>query len=1143
MNIKIPRPGAIVKGNLFPEPVEVLVCSPLGTSIKLIGKGLDSGKLYEPILDAAQISALQISDEQPAYDGNPMHFRLGIEALRLALAYEYDPYFSLSIARVDPLPHQLEAVYDYFVKLPRIRFLLADDPGAGKTIMAGLLLKELKIRGLVQRTLIVTPANLTFQWQREMADKFREKFEIVRGEVLRANYGTNPWQDKNQVITSISWISRIEDARNSLLRSHWDLIIVDEAHKMSAASADKKTLAYQLGENLSEMTGHYLLMTATPHKGDAQHFCLFLRLLDPDVYGDIKSLEEAMQRNSAPFYLRRTKEALVSFPDPDTGIVKKLFTKRNVRTVPFRFDNDEWDFYDAMTRYVEDQSIKAQSTNAITGRVIGFTMAMLQRRLASSTYAARRSLERMRDKRQKILEDPQAYRQELINRKLPDDYEDLTEEEQQEILFQLEEVVASIDPAALKEEILVLTRLIDQARLLEQREVETKLNKLREVIAEQGLFKDPSMKLLIFTEHKDTLDYLFEKLTQWGLNVTQIHGGMKIGDRDNSGTRLYSERFFRDHGGAQVMVATEAAGEGINLQFCWLMINYDIPWNPVRLEQRMGRIHRYGQEKDCLILNFVAENTREGRVLGKLLDRIKQIEDDLDPNRTGKVFNVLGDVFPANQLEKMIREMYLHNQTEEAIKNRITEEIDHERFRRITDSSLEGLAKRELNLSAIVGKSAEAKERRLVPEVIQDFFLQAAPIFGLVPKPTHKGNQVYRIGRVPRNLWPVGDKLEARFGRLGKEYKQIVFDKALLAKDPTSEWVTPGHPLFETIRHALWETVRDDLVRGAIFYDLHRQHPYHLDVYSAFIKDGLGNELHRRLFVVESRFDGQLAIREPTIFLDLVFATKNTEAPSQEGLPNNDQRESALVEQCLNKFLDEIAVQRHKETRIIRQHLETSLNELIHRQQMIFAGLMEQRQDQSSTPPWLAASLKQCEDRLEELNSRLERRLAEIEREQQCAIGGIQHIGRAWVLPHPEQADPKMRPMVRDEAVEKIAIQVAIDHEEAQGRQVESVEDQNRGFDLISRLPHSEDHKTAIDVRFIEVKGRAEVGDIALSNNEYKTAQRLKNDYWLYVVYNCNSQPELHRIRNPIRLGWKPFITIEHYACDPKKIVSAKQGA
>jgi len=1139
VSIETPKPGSVIRGSLFPEPVQVIVCTSLGSSVKLVGKGLDSGRVYEPVLDAGQLAGLQVSPEQPPFDGDPVQFRLGVEALRLALAYEYDPYFSLSIARVDPLPHQLEAVYDYFIKLPRIRFLLADDPGAGKTIMAGLLLKELKIRGLVKRTLIVTPANLTFQWQRELKDKFRETFEIVRGDVLRANYGTNPWQDKNQVITSVSWVSRIDDARESLLRSHWDLIVVDEAHKMSAYSADKKTLAYQLGEHLSGMTDHYLLMTATPHKGDPDHFCLFLRLLDADVYGDVKSLEEAMQRNSAPFYLRRTKEALVTFPDPDTGQIKKLFTKRNVQTIGFQIDSDEWDLYHALTTYVEDQSIKAQAANATTGRAVGFTMAMLQRRLASSVYAARRSLERMREKRQKILEDPQAYRQEQIAKKLPEDFDDLPEDEQQEIMAELEDVVASVDPAALREEILELTKLIDQARTLEQREVETKLNRLREVLSEQGAFKDPSMKLLLFTEHKDTLDYLVGKLTEWGMTVTQIHGGMKIGDRDTPGTRIYAEREFRES--AQVLVATEAAGEGINLQFCWFMINYDIPWNPVRLEQRMGRIHRYGQEKDCLIFNFVASNTREGRVLQKLFERLEQIEADLDPQRTGKVFNVLGDVFPANQLERLIRDMYLHNQTEESIKNRIVEEVDAQRFRQITDSTLEGLAKKELNLSAIVGKSAEARERRLVPEVIEDFFVHAGPVVGLLPKESPASSHFYRVGRVPRHLWSMGDKLEPRFGKLGHEYKQIVFDKALLTKDPTCEWVTPGHPLFETVRQSLWEQVRDGLANGSVFFDLHSAEPYHLDVFSASVKDGLGNVLHRRLFAVQASATGELSVRQPTIFLDLTVAPKGTAAPSPDGLSSREQREQALMEKCLTGFLAEIAAQRKKETDTIRRHIEISLNELIHRQQLTFAGLHEQAAKLSTTPPWLAASMKQSEDRLEELNARREQRLADLDRECQCTIGDIQHVGCAWVLPHPERTSPGVAPMVRDDEIERIAVQAVIAHEKAQGREVESVEAQNRGFDLISRRPHPEDPATAIEVRFIEVKGRSAVGEVALTTNEYKTAERLKNDYWLYVVYNCGSTPQVHVIRNPARLGWKPIVTVEHYSVDARAIIAAEE--
>ena len=1137
------KPNTIIRGSLFPEPVQVITTLPMGDSLKLIGTGTQTNQTYQPVLSLAQLKTLEFSPETEPFDGDATHFQLGVEALRLALAYEYDPYFSLSIARIDPLPHQLEAVYDYFLKLPRIRFLLADDPGAGKTIMAGLLLKELKIRGLVKRILIVTPANLTFQWQREMKDKFRENFEIVRGEVLRANYGTNPWQEKNQVITSVSWVARVEDAKESLLRSHWDLIFVDEAHKMSAYSADKKTLTYKLGEALSEMTDHYVLATATPHKGDPKNFSLFLSLLDRDAYADVTSLEEAMARHEAPFYLRRVKEALVTFPDPETGEVKLLFTKRRVKTVEFALNGDEWDFYNALTHYVEDQSIKAAQDDSARGRALGFTMAMLQRRFASSIYAARRSLERMKDKREKILTDPEGYRQQQIFRQVPDDFDDLTDEEQEQILEELEAVVASVDPAALREEIVKLGRLIDQAKELEQKEVETKLTRLKEVITKQGVFADQKMKLLIFTEHKDTLDYLvgdgkserpLGKLREWGLAVTQIHGGMKIGDRNTPGTRIYAEREFKEE--CQVLAATEAAGEGINLQFCWLMINYDIPWNPVRLEQRMGRIHRYGQEKDCLIFNFVSTNTREGRVLQKLFQRIEQIEQDLDPNRTGKVFNVLGDVFPANQLERMVRDMYAHNLSETVIKERIVEQVDTERFRQITHSALEGLAKRELNLAAIVSKSAEAKERRLVPEVIEDFFIQAGPLAGLPARAVRKGEHVYRLGRVPRSLWPIGERLEARFGKLGREYKLIAFDKESLADDPTLEWVTPGHPLFETVREAVTERTHGDLQRGAVFYDLNRNEAAALTVFSAAIKDGRGRTVEKRLFVVEVAIEGTTTLRSPTIFLDLIPASEAPAPPAGSGIDlSREPLEQFLLRAALEPLLAEVSQQRAKEIETITRHVEISLNALIDRSQVQFGKLLEQKVA-GSTESGLEGRLKQAEERLEELNARLEQRRFELRQEGQCAVADIHLHGRAWVLPHPERHTPDLAPMVRDEEIERIAVAAVIAYEQKHGRQAVSVEQENRGFDLVSRRFHPEDPQTAVEIRFIEVKGRAGVGEVALTPNEYQKARVLEKEYWLYVVFNCATTPEIYVIQDPARLGWEPLGQVAHFRIKPEVI-------
>ena len=1142
------KPDAIVRSPYFSEAVRVIVTLPVGDGVKLIGTGLTSGRTYEPILSATQLAELQIAPERPPHTGNGERFKLGVEAMRLGLAYEYDPYFALSIARIDPLPHQLEAVYDYFLKAPRIRFLLADDPGAGKTIMAGLLIQELKARGLIRRVLILSPANLTFQWQRELRDKFRQQFEVLNGAVLRSQYGANPWQDRNQVITSVSWVSRIDDARESLLRSHWDLIVVDEAHKMSA-TAKSKTLAYQLGEELAQRTDHYLLMTATPHKGDPAAFSLFLRLLDEDIYGDVASLEEAMRQQAAPFYLRRVKEALVSFPDPETGVVRSLFTKRIVQTSDFKIDNDEWEFYDALTHYVEEQSVAAAQDESARGRAIGFTMAMLQRRFASSIYAARRTLERMKARRERILEDPAAYRAEQIAKRIPDDFDDWTEEEQEELLDYLEAVVMDVDPAALRVEIAQLGKLVGQARRLEEREIESKLVKLRQTLTQQGIFDDPKMKLLIFTEHKDTLDYLagdgqdgrpLGKLREWGLSVAQIHGGMKIGDRDTPGTRIHAERIFKEE--CQVLVATEAAGEGINLQFCWFLINYDIPWNPVRLEQRMGRIHRYGQEHNCLIVNFVATNTVEGRVLQKLFQRVEAIERDLDPQQTGKVFNVLGDVFPSNQLERMLREMYARSLTESAINERIIEQVDVEHFRHITNSTLEGLAKRDLNLSAIIGKSAEAKERRLVPEVIEEFFAQAAPHVGVHPRNSRGQPRIYRIGQLPRSLLSRGEKLEGRFGRLGREYKEIAFDKSVLVDNPSLEWVTPGHPLFEAVRAEVEAAAQGEMEQGAIFYDLNREESGYLDLFSAGIEDGRGNELHRRLFVMESRPDGMRTVRQPTLFLDLIPAPAHTPPPQNSGQAGQSPRvllEETLVSDALAGLLAEVAAERTREIETVSRHLEISLGALIDRNNLRLNELIS-RQIAGDDDPLLAANMKTTEARLDELEARLQQRRGELAQERNCTITNIQHRGSAWVLPHPERHSPALAPMRRDENIERIAIAAATAYEEARGWEVESVEADDKGFDLISRRYSSSDPEIVVEVRYIEVKGRAGEGVVALSDNEYRTAWRLKGDYWLYVVFNCGVDAgrgaDIYPIRDPARLPWEPMQQVVQYRVDAATI-------
>jgi superfamily II DNA or RNA helicase len=1130
-----PASGSLLRAPFFAEEVRVVLAQPVASGLRLAVVGVRSGRYEERLLAAEQLAAVEVVGSGDSYGGDARRFLLAVEALRLGLAYEYDPYFALSVSRVDPLPHQLEAVYQYFLALPRIRFLLADDPGAGKTIMAGLLLRELKARGLVRRVLIVTPANLMFQWQRELQDRFRERFEIVRGEVLRSVYGHNPWHEKDQVIASISWISRIPDARESLLRAgHWDLVVVDEAHKMSAASRDKKTYAYQLGEALSERCDHLLLMTATPHKGDPVNFCLFLELLDKDVYGDVKSLEEAMRRNRAPFYLRRTKEALVSFPDPETGQVQKLFRKREVETVPFELSAAEWELYEELTRYVEEQSEAAAEEDTPAANALRFTMAMLQRRFASSVYACRKSLERMRERRQKILADPEAYLREQQRRawQLPEDADEWEDEEREAFERELEEVVVRFDPTSLRREIARLEGLIAKARALEAQGVESKLGRLKRLVTDRGLFGDPTMKLLVFTEHRDTLEYLAGDgregrplgwLRQWGLAVSTIHGGMKVGDRDTPGTRLFAEREFRER--TQILVATEAAGEGINLQFCWLLVNYDIPWNPVRLEQRMGRIHRYGQEHDVLAFNFVAHGTREGRVLQKLLARLAEIRKELG---TDQVFDVVGEVFPGSQIERMFRDLYARKTTVQAIEERIVRDVNPARFLDITQSALEGLATRELNLAALMRQRAEMKERRLVPEVVERFFLDAAPEVGLAPRQVRGEGGIYRVGRLPRGLLARGEELEPRFGRLGREYAQVCFDKAVLAAQPTAEWVTPGHPLFEAVRAEVEVLGQESLRAGTVLYDPDLGPVRRLDIFAGSVVDGTGAAVHRRLFVVEARADGSLALREPTVLLDLLPAA-GAQPPSPDGYAAPEAAEAFVVERALLPLRAEVAAQRAQETERVERHAQISLEALIQRAQLRLGDLLDQ-QAREPEAPGLAGQLAQAEQHLVELNRRLEGVGQRLALQRQCTLGEVRRLGSAWVLPHPGAAEAAGGQLARDDEVELIAMEAAMAFERSQGWEPEDVHEQNRGYDILSRHP-----QTGAE-RAIEVKGCGGVDAVMLTRHEHETARKLGSDYWLYVVYNCDTAPEIHRHPDPARLAWEPVRVIERWRLGPEAL-------
>ena len=611
------RVGQTLIGPLFNEPMRVETVSAAGNSSWVVGLvGAQSERFRRVTMSGSDLAAISILDAEMAFNGDGNLLRLGIQAYTLGIAYDFDPYFGLSISRVDPLPHQLEAVYDYLLKLARVRFLLADDAGAGKTIMAGLLIKELKLRGMCERILIVAPANLAFQWQRELKEKFDEKFFVIKGDDIRDQFGVNQWLEQKQMITSLDLAKRTE-ILPGLRQVHWDLIIVDEAHRMSWSPPARKTARYALGELLRDISDHMLLLTATPHKGDPANFTLFLQLLDVDAYADVKSIREAMDRRRAPFYLRRTKEAMVYFPErqPDnTWVAKKIFTKRIPHTVDFHIDGAEFDLYKSVTRFVKRQSARAAAAgDDPRARAVGFLMALYQRRLASSTRAVGCSLEN----RAKRLDVGLKKAQEVARTAPPDlpdadELEEMEEGERERLEHILEAISLAGNAEKVRAEIGELKQLAMQAKAVESSGVEAKVSRLKNLMQEQGFFEHPDQRLLLFTEFKDTLDYLVAKLVEWGFLVGSIHGSMRIGSRDDPGSRLHTEQQFRE-GAIQILVATEAAGEGINLQCCNILFNDDIPWNPNRLEQRMGRIHRYGQTKNCLIFNYYPGN-KEGHI-------------------------------------------------------------------------------------------------------------------------------------------------------------------------------------------------------------------------------------------------------------------------------------------------------------------------------------------------------------------------------------------------------------------------------------------------------------------------------------------------------------------------------------------------
>lgn len=1114
------RDGQILTGALFSEPMRIETVRPNGIGSWITGLvGTKTEQFRKVTLSADDLTGLDISELNLSYAADGRLLCLGLEAHALGIAHEFDPYFGLSISRVDPLPHQLEAVYGHLLKLSTVRFLLADDAGAGKTIMAGLLVRELMLRGLAERILVVCPANLAFQWQRELRDKFDEKFIVLKGSDIRDQFGVNQWMEQKRVITSLDLAKR-EEILPGLRQAHWDLVIVDEAHRMSWSPPAKKTARYALGELLRDSADHILLLTATPHKGDPENFTLFLQLLDQDAYADVKSIREAMDRRRAPFYLRRTKEAMVYFPErqPDgEWSARPVFTRRIPQTVDFKIDDDEWELYREISRFVKRQSaLAAAQGDDPRARAIRFLMALYQRRLASSTHAMRRSLEN----RARRLEDGLSRAQSLVQKAPPtipepDEIEEMEDAERERLEALLDATTLTGNAEQVRDEINELRHFAERAKAVEDSGTEAKLARLRDILQKQGFFDDPDQRLLLFTEFKDTLGYLMDQLKAWGFRVGCIHGGMKAGSRDEPGSRLHAEQQFRE-GEIQVLVATEAAGEGINLQCCHILFNYDIPWNPNRLEQRMGRIHRYGQVRDCLIFNFVATNTIEGKVLNRLLSKLQEIRDALDDDA---VFNVVGEVLPAAQVERVLRDYYAGKLGEADLEDRMLRDVDEGRFRAICQTALEGLAAKKLNLDMLVERRAKAREQRVVPENIARFMRECAEEAFLSLRPIASLPHTFEPGRTPAALKHYERTPDWKLPQLATRYPRISTDRET-ADANHLEWVTPGHPLFEALRRHGLDAAQEAFSRGACFHSLGHEAPARLDVYRARAVDGLGRTVHERLFALELSQDVEPRLREPRFLRDLTPAEPPDALPAVASLPEAD---AWLMDTALSPFIERIRSERSAEIKRVAKHVELSLTEVLQR---IDTEIGRAAEDVDKGSAGAEGRLAQAETRHAEALARRDRRREELHRERAITLQGVERLASALILPHPERDSPEVRRHLRpNPETEMTAMRVVIEHEEARGCRVNDVHKQNLGYDITSLNPESG------ELRLIEIKGlAATTGTVLLSPNEHRVAEDRPDCFWLYVVSDCAKNPTLREpIQNPARFPWHEVTKVQHY--------------
>lgn len=1117
--------------------VRVLDVEPAGPDAVNVSYKLPSGQLLQKTLFRADEAKLSLSStsSQFSFRSKPDDFKLAAEATRIKLAHLFDPMMAIHTSNVDPLPHQIAAVYEAMLPKQPLRFVLADDPGAGKTIMAGLLIRELMLRGDLQRCLIISPGSLVEQWQGELSDKFGLPFEILTNAMVESTQTGNPFRERDLLIARLDQLSRKEEWQEKLKAEGavWDLVIVDEAHKLAAHYGTKSELVttkrYDLGKLVGshDVTRNFLLMTATPHNGKEDDFQAWMALIDEDrFFGKVR--EGSGKADVTDIMRRMVKEELIKFDGTP------LFPERIAETAQYQLSPEEMTLYRDVTSYVREQMGRAAAiADGKKKAVVGFALTILQRRLASSPYAIAQSLKRRRVRLEETLKDlknpkpapKKASWEDAFDFNLDDIDEQMSAEELEEI----EEV--AVDEATAAKTIPELHREIEELRLLEKGAadvlrggVDRKWDELSRILQSD----DPKMlrpdgkrrKMLIFTEHKDTLDYLRKRITDVVGNpnaVIEIHGGTRREDR------IRAQEEFRQNPDVTILVATDAAGEGVNLQVANLMVNYDLPWNPNRIEQRFGRIHRIGQTEVCRLWNLVAKDTREGDVFARLFLKLEEARTTLK----GKVFDVLGQTFEDKPLKDLLMDAIIHGD-DPKVRAKLFERVDSA----MDLGHIEGLYKRNAltadafnadRLAAVKDQMEKAEAKKLQPFFLRRFLVEALETQGggLTERETGR-YEVKHVPAVVRNH----NRAHGNRKPVLERYERITFDRVRVRTPlgkPAADLVHPAHPLMSSLIGLALKDKEAALHAGTVLVDPidPGTTPRLMFLIDHSIREGTAMTRHasRRMSFIEITPSGQVRDAGAAPYLSYYGPTVGEKKLVDKALSDawlqQDLSQLALgwaTQHLVGDHLVDVKAARQqmvkKTLAAVHERLTKEINHWSKRANELAADVRAGKQ------PKLQPD--NARKRVEELKARLQARTQELEAMLNVASNPPVIAGCALVLPQglvDEFHDRK--PTITDDPaarrrVEIIAMKAVMDAEAKLGHTVKDVSAEKCGWDVWSVTPAGVD-------RFIEVKGRFHDADtLTVTTNEVLMGMNKGDRFLLAVVLvNGDAVDGPHYIRTP----------------------------